>query len=311
MRRDGVAQAALEGPGFAFHPSAWAWRAAPAAPGGRGLPGAATPTLPPCARSCSSAEPRVSPPSTRCASSRWPPPGATALPPGQGPARRRAAGRSAAQQRCPRGPVRRALQRPRRARGRSAQTDQAEHPDGVVVLSAAVNDYCSSTAWSWRRAPGELSVIAPRRQAPSGGEELVIRLRPAGKVIDQKRARLKPARPAQSASSNEGGRACSAPAQALLRRVAAELVVANSLCAARCRRWSMPMVCTRRPPARTCCAPWPCASPPWPDPEPAAGGRPPVVKSAEPGAEATGGARSRRLAGAGRTHGRGGGQPAG
>ncbi len=104
----------------------------------------------------------------------------------------------------------------------------AEHPDGVVVLSAAVNDYQLHRLELAQG--GELSVIAPGAKAPSGGEELVIRLRPAGKVIDQLRGWG--LRGPLVGFKYEGRESVLGAAQALLRRVAAELVVANSLCGA-------------------------------------------------------------------------------
>ncbi len=100
------------------------------------------------------------------------------------------------------------------------------HPDGVVVMSAAVNDYQLDRLELERG--GEVSVISPGAKAPSGGEGLVIRLRPAGKVIDQLRGWG--LRGAHVGFKYEGRESVLRSAQALLRRVDAALVVANSLC---------------------------------------------------------------------------------
>jgi hypothetical protein len=101
-----------------------------------------------------------------------------------------------------------------------------EHPDGVVVMSAAVNDYQLARLELVRG--GQATAIAPGAKAPSGGEELVIRLAPANKVIDQLRGWG--LRGPLVGFKYEGRESVLASAQALRRRVDAALVVANSLC---------------------------------------------------------------------------------
>jgi hypothetical protein len=99
-------------------------------------------------------------------------------------------------------------------------------PDGVVVLSAAVNDY-QLLRLELQRGD-EVSIIAAGAKVPSGGDELVIRLAPASKVIDQLRGWG--LRGPLVGFKYEGRESVLASAQALLRRVDAALVVANSLC---------------------------------------------------------------------------------
>jgi phosphopantothenoylcysteine synthetase/decarboxylase len=98
----------------------------------------------------------------------------------------------------------------------------AAHPHGVVVMSAAINDYQvhQVEAGGVRYAPGT--------KVPSGADELVIRLRPATKVIDQLRpwGLLGPI----VGFKYEDAATVVASAQALRRRTGAALVVANSLC---------------------------------------------------------------------------------
>ncbi len=102
----------------------------------------------------------------------------------------------------------------------------ARHRDGVVVLSAAVNDY------QFHRLEvvkgGVASAIAAGEKAPSGGEELVIRLLPASKVIDQLRGWG--LQGPIVGFKYEGRESVLRAAQALRARVGAALVVANSLC---------------------------------------------------------------------------------
>jgi hypothetical protein len=102
------------------------------------------------------------------------------------------------------------------------------HPDGVVVLSAAVNDYQLHRLELQRG--GSTTAIAPGAKAPSGGEELVIRLKPASKIIDQLRGWG--LRGPLVGFKYEGRESVLGSAQALLVRVDAALVVANSLCGA-------------------------------------------------------------------------------
>jgi phosphopantothenoylcysteine synthetase/decarboxylase len=102
----------------------------------------------------------------------------------------------------------------------------AAHPDGVVVMSAAINDYQVQQVES--RQGEAVRVFAPGDKAPSGADELVIRLRPASKVID----RLRPwgLHGPIVGFKFEDAATVVASAQALRRRTGAALVVANSLC---------------------------------------------------------------------------------
>lgn len=101
------------------------------------------------------------------------------------------------------------------------------HPDGCVVMSAAVNDYRVVAVERWEG--GESRLVRPGEKLPSGAEEVVIRLRPADKVID----RLRPEfglRGPLIAFKYEAAATVLASAEALRQRVGAALVVANSLC---------------------------------------------------------------------------------
>lgn len=102
----------------------------------------------------------------------------------------------------------------------------ADHPHGVVVMSAAVNDY--EVAGLEARLGDETRRFAPGDKAPSGADELVVRLRPAGKVIDRLRA-WGLAGPIVG-FKYEAAATVIAAAQALRARTGAALVVANSLC---------------------------------------------------------------------------------
>lgn len=102
----------------------------------------------------------------------------------------------------------------------------AANPDGVVVMSAAINDYQVQQVES--RQGDAVRVFAPGDKAPSGADELVIRLRPASKVIDQ----LRPwgLHGPIVGFKFEHAATVVASAQALRKRTGAALVVANSLC---------------------------------------------------------------------------------
>lgn len=105
----------------------------------------------------------------------------------------------------------------------------AAHPQGVVVLSAAINDYQVERVE--RLEGGEAVAHPPGDKIPSGADEVVIRLRPADKVID----RLRPEfglRGPLVAFKYQAADTVVAAAEALRRRTGADLVVANSLCAA-------------------------------------------------------------------------------
>ncbi len=100
------------------------------------------------------------------------------------------------------------------------------HRDGVVVMSAAVNDY--QVAGVELRKDGGTRRFAAGAKVPSGGEELVIRLRPASKLIDQLRGWG--LRGPIVGFKYEARETVIPSAEALARRVGAALVVANSLC---------------------------------------------------------------------------------
>lgn len=66
---------------------------------------------------------------------------------------------------------------------RSIQQWLLLHPGGTVVLSAAINDY--EVAQVERKDGETWTCYAPGEKLPSRGDEVVIRLRPASKLIDQ------------------------------------------------------------------------------------------------------------------------------
>lgn len=100
------------------------------------------------------------------------------------------------------------------------------HPAGVVVMSAAINDYAVERVE--RVVNGTVHQHAPGEKVPSGADELVIRLRPASKVIDQLRSRYGLTGPIIG-FKHETDATVLTSAQALLRRSGAAVVVANSL----------------------------------------------------------------------------------
>lgn len=108
---------------------------------------------------------------------------------------------------------------------RGLKTWIAAHPDGVVVMAAAVNDFTVDTVAS--EVGGVTTLYAPGDKISSRAESLVIRLKPASKVIDQL-----PAwglRGPVVGFKFEDGATVIASAEALRRRTGAALVVANSL----------------------------------------------------------------------------------
>ena len=99
------------------------------------------------------------------------------------------------------------------------------HPDGVVVMAAAVNDYTVARVESVRG--GIPQIHAPGSKVPSQADEVRVVLRPAAKLIEQ----LRPwglAGPIV-AFKYEAADTVLASAEALRRRTGAMLVVANSL----------------------------------------------------------------------------------
>lgn len=103
----------------------------------------------------------------------------------------------------------------------------AAHPKGLIVLSAAVNDYQLRSTTFVRQ--GHSMQVALDGKLPSGAEWVQITLEPAPKLVDTLRqewafaGRL-------IAFKFEQRDTVLAAASALRRRIAAELVVANSLC---------------------------------------------------------------------------------
>lgn len=99
------------------------------------------------------------------------------------------------------------------------------HGDGVVVLSAAINDYQVETVE--HVLGGQRTVVAPGSKAPSRADELIIRLAPAEKLIDRLAAWGH--RGPLVACKYQDSEGVIAAAQALRARVGADLVVANSI----------------------------------------------------------------------------------
>ncbi len=101
----------------------------------------------------------------------------------------------------------------------------ALHPGGVLVMSAAINDYTVDQVEAER--DGATTAYTPGAKVPSGADALVIRLRPASKVIDQLRGwgHTGPL----VGFKYEAAATVIASAQALRTRTGAALVVANSL----------------------------------------------------------------------------------
>jgi phosphopantothenoylcysteine synthetase/decarboxylase len=100
------------------------------------------------------------------------------------------------------------------------------HPTGCVVLSAAVNDYETTVVES--RLGSKWETHAPGTKLASGADELVIRLRPVGKLIDRLRQEWG-LRGRLVGFKYEDGATVVASAHKLGQRCGADLVVANSL----------------------------------------------------------------------------------
>lgn len=103
----------------------------------------------------------------------------------------------------------------------------ARHPQGCVVMSAAVNDYRVTAVERWEG--GEVRALRPGEKLPSGADEVVIRLRQASKLID----RLRPEHGLRGplvGFKYEAAATVLDSAAALRARVDAACVAANSLC---------------------------------------------------------------------------------
>ena len=101
-----------------------------------------------------------------------------------------------------------------------------EYPDGVLVLSAAINDYSVVSVASIRGQQNR--VISPGEKLPSGADEVTVHLKPASKVIDQLRSWGH--RGPLIAFKYEDRETVLSSASSLRERVGANVVVANSLC---------------------------------------------------------------------------------
>jgi hypothetical protein len=101
----------------------------------------------------------------------------------------------------------------------------AANPDGVVVMAAAVNDFALDSVAT--EQGGAATVLAPGAKIPSKADALVIRLKPASKIIDQLAGWG--LRGPVVGFKFEDGATVVASAEALRRRSGAVLVVANSL----------------------------------------------------------------------------------
>lgn len=101
----------------------------------------------------------------------------------------------------------------------------AAHGDGLVVMSAAVNDYQVATVEVAQA--GRTTRLPPGAKLPSRADEVVVRLRPASKVIDQLRG-WGLSGPIVG-FKHEDAATVIGSAGSLLQRVGAALVVANSL----------------------------------------------------------------------------------
>jgi phosphopantothenoylcysteine synthetase/decarboxylase len=101
----------------------------------------------------------------------------------------------------------------------------ADHPDGTVVMSAAINDWQVETVQV--HDGGAVRVVTAADKAPSRADALTIRLVPASKVLDQLRGWG--LRGAIIGFKFEDAATVIASAQAQLARVGCACVVANSL----------------------------------------------------------------------------------
>ena len=108
---------------------------------------------------------------------------------------------------------------------RGLQAWLAANPEGVVVMAAAINDYQVAALES--RHGSTTTQHDPGAKIPSGADELVIRLRPATKIID--RLRSWGLRGPLVAFKYEAADTVVASAQSLRARSGASVVVANSL----------------------------------------------------------------------------------
>lgn len=103
----------------------------------------------------------------------------------------------------------------------------ARNPEACVVMTAALNDYRVSRVERWDG--GEVRASRLGEKLPSGADEVVIRLAPVGKVIDQLRSGFGLRGPIVGFKYEEAATVL-ASAETLRQRTGAACVVANSLC---------------------------------------------------------------------------------
>lgn len=103
----------------------------------------------------------------------------------------------------------------------------SHHPNGCLVMTAAVNDYRVALVERWE--DGESRSLRPGEKLASGAEEIVIRLRPDNKIIDRLRPEFGLLGPIIG-FKYEAATTVIASAEELRQRVGAACVVANSLC---------------------------------------------------------------------------------
>ncbi len=101
-----------------------------------------------------------------------------------------------------------------------------QHPDGVLVLSAAINDYRISQVEVVRA--GVATAVVPGTKIASGADEFVIRLVPAEKLIDRLRS-WGLVGPIVGFKFEDAATVVES-ARVLMQRTGAALVGANSLC---------------------------------------------------------------------------------
>jgi phosphopantothenoylcysteine synthetase/decarboxylase len=103
----------------------------------------------------------------------------------------------------------------------------AAHPEGVVVMSAAVNDY---RVVAVERRDGEVvTTLPPGTKLPSRADEVCIRLRPDSKLIDRLRPDFGLRGPIVGFKFEDAATVLASAAE-LCSRVGCAVVVANSLC---------------------------------------------------------------------------------
>lgn len=103
----------------------------------------------------------------------------------------------------------------------------SRHPDGCVVMSAAVNDYRVTKVERWEG--GEVRALRPGEKLPSGADEVIIRLRQDSKLIDRLRPTFGLRGPIIGFKYEDAATVLASAAE-LRARVNAVCIAANSLC---------------------------------------------------------------------------------